>query len=415
MPADRIASIETFSIRLPRDAEAVRGTAGSPTQLSSGSFDYRWSETNGALYSVNFEAALVKVTLESGLAGWGESQAPLAPDVACLIIDQLLCPAIEGEEFDGSPERVTALRDRMYSTMRIRGQVGGFMLDAIAGVDLALWDLAGKARRRSVAELLDPDNTKRRIPAYLSGLRGANNEERVEFAQEAWALGFRTFKVFHDRTEEELFDLIDRMRSSLGAGASIAVDALWRLDAATAVEFGKKLDDRSALWLECPLPPESPDEHARLASGIRTPLALGESYRSRWELAPFLERGCVCWLQPDLGRIGITEASALAGESGSGIRIVPHISIAMGPQIAAGLHFSAAMRNVELAEYNPAVFSVANRFLSDPLAMDGPAYRVPSGPGLGVEINEAGLKAVAQRPVVRPVSDGPEIPVEDRV
>ena len=414
MPADRIASIETFSVRLPRDAEAVRGTAGSPTQLSSGSFDYRWSETNGALYSVNFEAALVKVTLESGLAGWGESQAPLAPDVACLIIDQLLCPAIEGTEFDGSPERVTALRDRMYSTMRVRGQVGGFMLDAIAGVDLALWDLAGKASRRSVAELLDPDDTKRRIPAYLSGLRGANNEERVEFAREAWARGFRTFKVFHDRTEEELFDLIDRMRSSLGAGASIAVDALWRLDAATAVEFGRELDVRSALWLECPLPPESPDEHASLASEIRTPLALGESYRSRWELAPFLERGCVRWLQPDLGRFGITEASALAGESGSGIKIVPHISIAMGPQIAAALHFSAAMRNVELAEYNPAVFSVANRFLSDPLAMDGPTYRVPSGPGLGVEIDEHGLKAVAQRPVVRHVAEGQDFRAGDQ-
>ena len=413
MPTDRIASIEAFSIRLPRDAEAVRGTAGSPTQLETGRFDYRWSETNGALYSVNFEAALVKVTLESGLTGWGESQAPLAPDVACLIIDQLLCPAIEGTVFDGSPERVTALRDRMYSTMRVRGQAGGFMLDAIAGVDLALWDLAGKKCGQSVGELLEPTGPKRRIPAYLSGLRGANNEERVEFAREAWARGFRTFKLFHDRTDEELFDLIDRMRSSLGAGASIAVDALWRLDAATAVEFGRKLDDRSALWFECPLPPEFPDEHARLASEIRTPLALGESYRSRWELAPFLERGCVGWLQPDLGRFGITEASALAGESGSGIKIVPHISIAMGPQIAAALHFSAAMRNVELAEYNPAVFSVANRFLSDPLAMDGATYRVPFGPGLGVEIDEDRLNAVAQRPVVRPVAEGQDFRVGD--
>ena len=412
MPPDRVASIETFSIRLPRDAEAVRGTAGSPTQLSTGRFDYRWSQTNGALYSVNFEAALVKVTLESGLAGWGEAQAPLAPDVSCLIIDQLLRPAIEGSVFDGSPQRVTALRDRMYSTMRVRGQVGGFMLDAIAGVDLALWDLAGKIRRQPVWELLDPADTKRRIPAYQSGLSGANNEERVEFAREAWACGFRTFKLFHDRTDEELFDLIDRLRSSLGSGLSIAVDALWRLATTTAVEFGRKLDDRNALWLECPLPPELAHEHARLASEIHTPLALGESYRSRWELAPFLERDCVRWLQPDLGRFGISEASALARETGSGIRIVPHISIAMGPQIAAALHFSAALRNVELAEYNPAVFSVANRFLSDPLEMDGPAYRVPSGPGLGAEIDEVALKAVASRPVVRPVTDGPDVPAD---
>ena len=142
MPVDRIESIEAFSIRLPRDAAAVRGTAGSPTELAATGFDYQWSETNGALYSVNFEAALVKVTLESGLTGWGEPQAPLAPDVACLIAEQLLRPALQGQKFDGTPERVALLRQRMYSTMRVRGQTGGFMLDAIAGVDIALWDLA---------------------------------------------------------------------------------------------------------------------------------------------------------------------------------------------------------------------------------------------------------------------------------
>ena len=124
MSVDRIASIEAFSIRLPRDAAEVTGTAGSPTELAAGRFDYRWSETNGTLYSVNFEAVLVKVTLESGLAGWGEAQAPLAPDVACLIIEQLLRPAVEGQDFDGSPDAVRSLRNRMYSTMRVRGQTG---------------------------------------------------------------------------------------------------------------------------------------------------------------------------------------------------------------------------------------------------------------------------------------------------
>ncbi len=404
MPVDRIALIEAFPIRLPRDAAAVTGTAGTPAALAAGGFDYRWSETSSTLYSVKFESALVKVTLESGLAGWGEAQAPLAPDVACLIMDQLLRPAVEGQEFDGSPATVRLLRNRMYSTMRVRGQTGGFMLDAIAGVDIALWDLAGKARGISVADLLSSSVPKSRIPCYLSGLPGATNADRVERAREAWDAGFRIFKLFYDRTEEELFDLIDRLRAALGPEVSIAVDALWRLDAASAGSFCRKLDDRGALWLECPLAPEFPAAHADLAAEIRTPIALGESYRTRYELAPFLASGCAPWLQPDIGRCGITEAAGLARDVGADARIVPHISIAMGPQIAAALQFAAASSNVGLAEYNPAVFSVANRYLDRPLKVEGAEYLVPGGPGLGVELDESAVRAVAGRTACRPSS-----------
>ena len=397
MPVDRIASIEAFSVRLPRDAAEVTGTAGSPAALAASGFDYRWSETSSTLYSVNFEAALVKVTLESGLAGWGDAQAPLAPDVVCLIMDQLLRPAVEGQNFDGSPDTVRSLRNRMYSTMRVRGQTGGFMVDAIAGVDIALWDLAGRARGTSVADLLSSSAPKSRIPCYLSGLPGATNADRVERARDAWDGGFRIFKLFYDRTEEELFDLIDRLRAALGPEVSIAVDALWRLDGDSAGSFCRKLDDRGALWLECPLAPEFPEDHADLAAEIRTPIALGECYRTRYELAPFLASGCAQWLQPDIGRCGITEAAGLARDVGASARIVPHISIAMGPQIAAALQFAAAASNVGLAEYNPAVFSVANRYLRRPLQVDGAEYIVPAGPGLGVELDESAVRAVARR------------------
>jgi len=401
---DRIESIEAFSLRVPREAKAVTGGAGSPTGLREGAFDYRWSESYPALYSVHLEAALVKVTLESGLVGWGEAQAPLAPDVACLIADQLLRPAVEGESFDGTPERVRALWSQMYSAMRVRGQTGGFMLDAIAAVDMALWDLAGKMRGRPVCALLADEPTDV-VPAYWSGLVGADNAERVEQAAEAWSAGFRTFKLFHDRGEDELFDLIDRLRERLGAEARIAVDALWRLDGSNAAAFGEALDRRDALWLEAPLPPELVDEHEALAKEIRTPLALGESYRTRYELRPFLERGAVGWLQPDLGRCGLTEACEWdRAATTAGLRTVPHISIAMAPQIAAALHFAAAAPSCGLAEYNPKVFTVANRFLREPLALKGAAYRVPTGPGLGVEIDEQAVRRAAQRPVVQAVS-----------
>ena len=102
----------------------------------------------------------------------------------------------------------------------------------------------------------------------------------------------------------------------------------------------------------------------RLKSAPR--LHWARSYRTRYELAPFLACGCARWLQPDIGRWGITEAAGLARDVGAGARIVPHISIAMGPQIAAALQFAASSRDIDLAEYNPLVFSVANRYLNRP-------------------------------------------------
>lgn len=405
---DRIASIETFSIRLPRDSKAVQGMAGSPTALRPSRFAYRWSNAYASLYSVNFEAALVKLTAESGLVGWGEAQAPLAPDVACLITDQLLRPSIEGQAFEMSANGVRGLRERMYSGMRVRGQTGGFMLDAMAGVDIALWDLVGQAAGRPVCDLLGNPSPDASIPAYLSGLSGETIDARITQAEAAWAQGFRVFKLFLDRTPDDIVKLVTALREHFGPEISIAVDALWHLEPATAADFGRALDELHTLWLECPLPPEMLAAHAELAAQIKTPIALGESYRSLYELTAFLDRGCVGWLQPDLGRCGITESVAIARHVSTEheeVQIVPHISIAMGPQIAAALHFAAALPVVRLAEYNPSVFSVANRFLANPLNLIGNHYQVPQSPGLGIEIDEAAVRAVAQRPVLRALAD----------
>ena len=140
----KIARVEAFAIRLPRDREQARRTAGSPTVLAEGTSNYRWSAVFPALYPIHFETALVKITTCDGLVGWGEAQAPLAPEVACTIIRTLLAPVLQEAEFEPTPEAIADLWSRMYSTMRVRGQTGGFMLDAISGIDIALWDLAGK-------------------------------------------------------------------------------------------------------------------------------------------------------------------------------------------------------------------------------------------------------------------------------
>ena len=330
------------------------------------------------LYSTEFETALVRVELENGLVGWGEAQAPLAPEVACTIVDRLLRPALSGEEFDGTPERIAVLWDRMYSTMRVRGQTGGFMLDAMSGVDIALWDLAGKLADRPVCDLLAAA-PKRTIPAYLSGTTGANPAERAAFAAAYADKGFSLVKLYYESDWRELLTVAD----ALPSGMRFAVDALWHLPSAAAVDMARDLDARNARWLECPLYPEDVAGHARLAAAIATPLAIGESYRSVHELEPF--RGIAGILQPDLGRCGITGSLAIARAFGR--PIVPHLSIAMGPQIAAALHLAAAVDSCTLCEFNPNVLDTANQFLAEPLVQEGGLYRTPALPGLGVAWN----------------------------
>lgn len=374
----RIESVTGIPVRLPRDVAAARGTAGSPTALAGGG-RYRWSADYPALYSVDFETCLVRVGLSAGLVGWGEAQAPLAPEVAAAIVDGLLRPALEGEAFDGSPARIAELWERMGATMRVRGQTGGFMLDAMSGVDIALWDAAGRMAGRPVCELLTAA-PKRSIPAYLSGVSGATTAERVAFAARHADEGITLVKLYYARDWSELLAVAD----ALPAGMGFAVDALWHLPPDRAVDMARDLDARSARWLECPLDPEDVAGHARLAAAISTPLALGESYRTLHELAPFL--GSARILQPDLGRCGITGtmriAAAFAGE------VIPHLSIALGPQVAAALHVAAALDSCRLCEFNPAVLATANAFLVESLERAGPEYRIPTEPGLGIEWND---------------------------
>src|SRR5579864_5280104 len=283
----KISAVEAIPVRIPRERDKAVGSAGSPTRLEDGSANYRWSSVFPVLYPVHFETALMKITLDSGLVGWGEAQAPLAPEVACTIVDLLLQPVLLGEDFDGSLDRIEWLWQRMYATMRVRGQTGGFMLDAISGIDLSLWDLAGKIQDRPVSALIPGSMGRKRVRAYCSGLTGATSQDRVCNAIERQAEGFSTFKLFFDTNRAEFLDLLSMLRDKLNPDSRLAVDALWRLSPEDAVDFGSELDRRNALWLEAPLAPEDPLAHAALARAIRTPLALGESYRTHFELAPF--------------------------------------------------------------------------------------------------------------------------------
>jgi D-galactarolactone cycloisomerase len=378
----RIRSIQAIPVQVPRDFEAARGTAGTPNALV-GSGRYRWSADYPVLYSAEIETALVRIETTDGLVGWGESQAPLAPQVACAIIQHLLAPVLEGIEFHGSVDEIETLWMRMYSTMRVRGQTGGFMLDAIAGVDIALWDLAGKLQQRPVCDLLAGGSPcKRTVPAYLSGVSGERLEDQITYARRFVDEGCRAVKVYYGSDWAAILKLCNSLRPL----TDVAVDALWHLPAERAVECARGLDDLGALWLECPLMPEEVEAHAELRLAIQTPIAIGESYRTCYEIRPFLEREIAAYIQPDLGRCGLTESRRIAALARShSAKIVPHVSIAFSPQLAAAIHFAAATTHCSLCEFNPRVLEVANRYNTSVLQVRDGEWLLPEGPGLGVE------------------------------
>ena len=389
MKQDSIARVEAFVLRLPRDTRTITGTAGTPASLAPRSASrYRWASTYSTVYSDHLETLLVRIETSDGIVGWGEAQAPVAPEIPCAIIDVLVGPLAVGEDAL-APER---LWNRLYSAMRNRGHTGGFLLDAIAAIDIAVWDICGKIAAQPVARLLggpchDP------VPCYVSGLHGGSVDARVAEAVRLFGMGARAFKLFMSDTEAGCLDTVRAVRAALGADVRLAVDALWRLDEARAVRFAQELAPSDVLWLEAPLVPEDVRGHARLARRSPIPIALGECYRTRFEILPFFERGAVGVLQPDLGRSGITEARKLAVLADTyHVPVAPHVSIGLGPQIAAAVHAAAAIPNLLLLECNPSVFEQSARVTRGALEWTVAGVRVPPQPGLGVEIDEEAVR-----------------------
>jgi D-galactarolactone cycloisomerase len=306
----KIAKVRAEPVRIPRNVQDATGTAGSPARLSESDAtrsEYACAENFPTVYSKDFRTTVVRVETDDGLLGWGEAQSPVAAEVSATLINCLLAPLIVGQAV--APE---VLWSRMYSAMRVRGHFGGFLLDAIAGIDIALWDLLGKSTGQPVSKLLGGP-FEICLPSYISGLAGNDESEKLAYAVEQSRQGARSFKLFLDGTETQCLDLIDRIQER--CQVSIAVDALWRLSEKSAVQFAGELVKRKVRWLEAPLAPENVDGHGRLTAAAALPIAIGESYRTRFELLPFFQAKGLDLLQPDIGRTGITEGKKIAGQA----------------------------------------------------------------------------------------------------
>jgi L-alanine-DL-glutamate epimerase-like enolase superfamily enzyme len=381
----KIVDVKALPIKIP-ETEFWGGKGGAAPRRDHNS-DYVVQPGWIGLYSSKIETCLVRIRTEDGTIGYGEGQTPIGPEVTATIVERVLRPLLLGED----AMRVGVLRRRMYEALLVRGHFTGYVVDAIAGVDSALWDLKGKTLGRPVSDLLG-GAFRTRIPAYVSGLKGDTVEAQIATGQEYVQRGFRAIKIFLTEGLEPDIRRLRRIREALPSDIRLMVDVLSAYDLAAAIRLGSVLDELDVTWFEAPLHPEDLDGHAELARVLRLPVASGETDRTRYQFRRQFQQRALEIAQPDVGRCGITEGKAIAELAEAfNVPITMHTGMASAVLIAASLQLGATIPDCRYQEYQPFVHAVANRFIKSPLVCDQGHYELPTGPGLGIELDEAAL------------------------
>lgn len=348
------------------------------------------------------EAALVRITSDEGHVGVGE--AAVSPPVVKAFIDEPtsfswsrgVADMLVGEDPRDPRALWGALCDATVWSARV-----GLGRIALAGVDMALWDLAGKALGRPVWELLGGRRPDPVVP-YLTMYSGPsplrttirNTNELVDRAIDA---GFRAAKIeaLTDTTDnnDEIVELVRAVRAHAGPEFTLGLDVGYRWRTADeAMDCIRRLDEFDLFFLETPFMPEVVDEYRRLAETSQIPIAAAEILTSYAEFGPLLDAG-IDIAQSGTCRIGITESDRLARRADElGRRYVPYGYVSTLYSVAANIHVAAANRNVPLVELAPASVyphMIMRRELAgpEPVIRNG-AFDLSAAPGLGLELDE---------------------------
>jgi L-alanine-DL-glutamate epimerase-like enolase superfamily enzyme len=383
----KVEKIDIYVLKIPHHYK-VGGAAHTPGRLPG--TDYYLEPQWVHAYSSRTESCLVKITADDGTSGWGEVQAPLTPETPAALIATLLGPAILGQ----NPLATSFLYDRLYHLMLARGHVGSFLIDALAGIDSALWDL--KARKYGVPlfELLGGP-FKLKLPAYVSGLRFKTLDEKMTAAKKVTDMGFAGVKIFTGITGEALETEVREVRSAIGGDAFFGFDAICRHDLATAVRTGRVLDEVNASYFEAPLSSEDIGGHAALARQIATPVAVGETLRSSRQFEPWLKQRALAIAQPDIMRCGITGTLKIAALCDAHhVPTTLHTGVCTGVGMAATWQVAAALPGSLPQEHQFDLFDAVSKVLQAPLALDKGHLVVPNRPGIGVEVNEQAVRSL---------------------
>lgn len=377
-PLDAITKVESFIVSIPRDVPYL-GPLRPGERINEKGYIIR--NGNRSIYPSTDMSVLIKVTAESGKVGWGETYGIAAPQAVKAIIDELLGPALIGRD----PAHPIVIHEDLYDLMRVRGFFGGYYVDSLAGVDIAVWDLFARCLNRPLADVLGGQRHAR-LPAYVSGLPKATLKERCDLAVEWAAKGFRAVKFAAAMSDDGIVREMAALREALGPDIDIMVDLHWKFTAGEAIRLIRRLEQYNLAFAEAPCEPEDMEGQELVARAIGCPLALGEEWRTVFEYRPRFEKRCMSIIQPEMGHTGITEFMQI-GHMAHAFHVdtIPHASVGIGIFMAASLCAASALKRVPFHEYQHSIFDKNLKYVTGDMGCEAGFYRLPTGPGLGVE------------------------------
>jgi D-galactarolactone cycloisomerase len=370
-------------------AHVLRSALEQPFAFSQG-----WVSSRGA--------TLVEVQTDEGITGWGEAlcQGLQPPEIAAAAIDHALKNLVVGAD----PLQPEVLWHRMYHQTRDYGQKGA-VIGAISGIDIALWDIAGKARREPVAKLLG-GMFRTRVEAYATGFyRLKGTGEAARLAQEAEghvAKGFRALKIKLGFGIDDDLAVMKELRF-LSPDREVMIDVNHAYSVADAIRLGRELQDMGwrLRWYEEPVVQEDPDGCAEVRRALATPIAGGENEYTLFGFKELLARRSIDIAQPDLciagGFTGCRHIVALA--HAHGVQVNPHVWASAVGQ-AASLQLIAAIPPANhalsakdvLLEFDTSSHPFREHLTDLPLRQRQGWVEIPQKPGLGIEVSRDVIK-----------------------
>jgi galactonate dehydratase len=347
----------------------------------------------------------VKLTTNDGISGIGEAYCvPFHPDLVARMLEDVF-----GRYFEGmDPHAIEAAWRRVYSS--------GFtqhpdltLVAVLSALEMACWDIVGKAAGQPVYQLLGGRVHERlRTYTYIYPREGESEavysdpDLSAERAAEYLAQGFTAIKfdpagpysAFDGRQLSlEALDRCERfmrqLRAAVGSSADLLFGTHGQMTAAGAIRLARRIEPYDPLWFEEPVPPDSPEESARVARATCVPIATGERLATKYDFARLLRAGGAAILQVNLGRVGgILEAKKIAGMAEvQHVQIAPHLYC--GPVVgAANIQLSTCSPNFLILEGIERWQGFHAEILKQPIEWQEGYVIPPRAPGLGVELNE---------------------------
>ena len=341
----------------------------------------------------------VIIETDAGLRGIGEATLEMRERTVATAVDELKRTLIGRDAHDIEGFWHEAYRDGYW-----RG--GAVLMSALAGVEIALWDLKGKALGVPVYQLLG-GKLRDRVPCYANGwfVPAKTPEEFADKAREAVDAGFTGLKwdpfgsAYMSLSKGELTDAIDcvaAVHEAVGDRADLLIEGHGRFDIPTAVRVAQALEPFKVLWFEEPVPPDNLDALMEVKRRSRVPIAAGERLYSRWDYRRFFEMGAGDFAQPDVTHAGgIMELKKIAAMAEAcHIPLCPHNP--SGPVAnAATLQLAACCPNFRVLETMSSDVPWRNEICDEQIHFEAGQMGIPDKPGLGIELDE---NAIAQHP-----------------